>query len=56
MALRGLVPSKGRWSVIGEVPEEEYLVPIGQGIIRREGKDVTIVGKLLMSYRALGCC
>lgn len=27
----------------GEVPEEEYLVPIGKGIIRREGKDVTIV-------------
>jgi pyruvate dehydrogenase E1 component beta subunit len=36
------------------VPEEDYLVPIGQGIIRREGKDVTIVGKLLTVYRALG--
>ncbi|MFN2165515.1 MAG: transketolase C-terminal domain-containing protein, partial [Anaerolineae bacterium] len=31
----------------------EYLVPIGQGIIRREGHDVTIVGKLLTVYRAL---
>src|SRR5262249_33467633 len=33
---------------------EEYLVPIGKGIVRREGKDVTIVGKLLTVYRALG--
>jgi pyruvate/2-oxoglutarate/acetoin dehydrogenase E1 component len=28
-------------------------VPIGKGIIRREGADVTIVGKLLTVYRAL---
>ena len=35
------------------MPDEDYVVPIGQGIIRREGKDVTIVGKLLTVYRAL---
>jgi pyruvate dehydrogenase E1 component beta subunit len=45
---------KGALSPMGEVPEEEYLVPIGKGAIRREGKDVTIVGKLLTVYRALG--
>lgn len=28
----------------GFVPEEKYTVPIGKGIIRREGKDVTVVG------------
>jgi pyruvate/2-oxoglutarate/acetoin dehydrogenase E1 component len=44
----------GALSPIGEVPDDEYLVPIGQGIIRREGRDVTIVGKLLTVYRALG--
>ncbi len=44
---------EGAISPMGEVPEEEYLVPIGQGIIRREGTDVTIVGKLLTVYRAL---
>ena len=44
---------EGALSPIGEVPEEEYLVPIGKGIIRREGSDVTIVGKLLTVYRAL---
>lgn len=26
-----------------EVPDEEYLIPIGKGVIKREGKDVTIV-------------
>ena len=27
----------------GEVPEEEYLIPLGQGSIKREGTDVTLV-------------
>ena len=27
----------------GEVPDEEYVVPIGKAKIRREGKDVTLV-------------
>lgn len=43
----------GALSPIGRVPDEEYLVPIGKGIIRREGRDVTLVGKLLTMYRAL---
>ncbi|MDH7485821.1 MAG: alpha-ketoacid dehydrogenase subunit beta [Anaerolineae bacterium] len=50
---KGPRSERGALSPIGEVPEEEYLVPIGQGIVRREGKDVTIVAKLLMMYRAL---
>jgi pyruvate/2-oxoglutarate/acetoin dehydrogenase E1 component len=44
---------EGALSPMGEVPDEDYLVPIGQGIVRREGTDVTIVGKLLTVYRAL---
>lgn len=36
----------------GEVPEEEYTVEFGKAAIRREGKDLTIVANLLMSYRA----
>lgn len=28
---------------LGEVPEEEYLIPIGKAAVRREGTDVTIV-------------
>lgn len=33
----------------GEVPEEEYLIPLGKANIRREGSDVTIVsfGKII---------
>ncbi|MEJ2557770.1 MAG: alpha-ketoacid dehydrogenase subunit beta [Anaerolineae bacterium] len=50
---KGPRSEKGALSPIGEVPDEEYLVPIGQGIVRRKGRDVTIVGKLLTVYRAL---
>src|SRR5512136_711473 len=50
---KGARSERGALSPIGEVPDEEYTVPIGKGIIRREGKDVTIVGKLLTLYRAL---
>lgn len=50
---KGPRSERGALSPIGEVPEGEYLVPIGQGIIRREGVDVTIVGKLLTLDRAL---
>ena len=28
---------------VGEVPEEPYTIPIGKGIVRCEGKDVTLV-------------
>lgn len=35
-----------RWAMrhSGHVPEDIYLVPIGKGMVRREGKDVTIAG------------
>lgn len=39
----------------GEVPEEEYLIPIGKADIKREGDDVTIVsfGKIIKeAYKA----
>jgi acetoin:2,6-dichlorophenolindophenol oxidoreductase subunit beta len=50
---KGPRSEKGALSPMGEVPDEDYVVPIGQGIIRRSGTDVTIVGKLLTVYRAL---
>jgi pyruvate/2-oxoglutarate/acetoin dehydrogenase E1 component len=50
---KGARSERGGLSAVGEVPDEDYVVPIGQGIIRREGKDVTIVGKLLTVYQAL---
>ena len=50
---KGPRTERGALSPVGQVPDEEYLVPIGKGIVRREGTDVTIVGKLLTMYRAL---
>lgn len=34
-----------RWlyGITGNVPDEEYEIPIGKGIVRREGKDLTLV-------------
>ena len=37
----------------GEVPEEDYVLPLGQARVAREGKDVTIVGTGLMLHEAL---
>lgn len=38
----------------GEVPEEEYLIPIGEADVVREGKDVTIVSFNKMMKVAMG--
>lgn len=35
------------------VPEEEYLVPLGKGAVKREGKDITVVAVGLMVSKAL---
>lgn len=37
---------------VGYVPEESYTVPIGKGIIRREGRDVTLVALSQMVVEA----
>ena len=50
---KGSRVEKGALSPVGEVPETDYIVPIGQGAIRRPGRDITIVANLLMLYRAL---
>jgi len=36
-----------------DVPEEMYEVPIGQGIVRREGSDLTIVASSYMTSQAV---
>jgi pyruvate/2-oxoglutarate/acetoin dehydrogenase E1 component len=36
----------------GNVPEEMYSVPIGTGVVRREGKDVTIVATSYLARQA----
>ncbi|MFH1563835.1 MAG: pyruvate dehydrogenase complex E1 component subunit beta [Nitrospirota bacterium] len=44
-----------RWlyKLSGEVPEEIYTVPIGEGIIRKKGEDVTIVATSYMANEAI---
>jgi pyruvate dehydrogenase E1 component beta subunit len=36
----------------GYVPEEAYTIPMGKGVIRREGKDVTVVAASYMVFEA----
>lgn len=50
---KGMRAEKDALSPIGEVPEGDYAIPFGQGVIRRPGEDVTIVAKLLMVYKAM---
>lgn len=38
---------------IMEVPEEAYTLPLGSVEVRREGTDITLLGNMLMVYRAL---
>lgn len=44
-----------RWlyDFIGEVPEEIYSIPIGKGIARRNGKDVTIIATSYMVWESM---
>jgi pyruvate/2-oxoglutarate/acetoin dehydrogenase E1 component len=53
-----LYGSKGRQQAGGldltaYVPAEEYLIPLGQALVKRPGKDVTIVATHLCLYRSL---
>ncbi len=50
---KGARAESGTVDAASEVPEEDYVVPLGQGIVRREGTDVTMIGTLLMMHRAL---
>lgn len=45
-----VMESEQMYGVKGEVPEEEYLIPIGKAAVRQEGTDVTLVGFNKMMY------
>ena len=54
-----LYGSKGREAagsldLTAEVPDQEYTVPIGKAIVKRHGREVTIVATHVSLYRALG--
>ncbi len=38
------------YNIVGEIPEEEYLIPIGKADIKQEGSDVTVIAWSLMYH------
>jgi pyruvate/2-oxoglutarate/acetoin dehydrogenase E1 component len=50
---KGARAETGAIDASSEIPDQDYTVPIGKGIIRREGTDVTVIATLLMMHRAL---
>lgn len=57
-AIRGNDPvlffeHKRGYEISGEVPDEDYTIPFGKAVVRREGSDVTIVAVSIMVHRAL---
>lgn len=47
-----------RWlyEIEGEVPEPMYEIPLGQGVVRREGRDVTVVAWSHAAFVATQAC
>ncbi len=47
------VEHKYLYTTKGEIPEEEYVIPLGQGYIKKEGNNVTVVATARMVHEAL---
>ena len=47
------IENKALYALKGEIPEEEYLIPIGKADVKRAGKDVTVVATSRMVHQAL---
>jgi pyruvate dehydrogenase E1 component beta subunit len=45
--------NKALYGSKGEIPDEEYLIPIGKADVKRTGKDVTVVAASRMVHEAL---
>ncbi len=50
---KGMRKEEGGIDASSDIPDEDYTVPIGKAITRKEGKDVTIVSHLLMVYHSI---
>ena len=50
---KGARAETGTVDATSEIPEEEYLIPLGTGAVRRKGSGVTILGWLLMAHFAM---
>jgi acetoin:2,6-dichlorophenolindophenol oxidoreductase subunit beta len=47
------IEHKALYALKGEIPEEEYLVPLGKAEVKKAGKDVTVVATSRMVHHAL---
>jgi pyruvate dehydrogenase E1 component beta subunit len=48
------IESETLYALKGEVPEDpEFVIPLGQAVVRREGRDATLIAYMGMLYRAL---
>ncbi len=47
------IENKALYALKGEIPEEEYLIPIGKADVKRAGKDATVVATSRMVHQAL---
>jgi acetoin:2,6-dichlorophenolindophenol oxidoreductase subunit beta len=45
--------NKALYALKGEIPEEDYLVPLGKAEVKRPGEDVTVVATSRMVHQAL---
>jgi pyruvate dehydrogenase E1 component beta subunit len=50
---KGARVESGSVDASSEIPDEDYTVPIGKAVVRREGTDVTVLATLLMMHRSL---
>ena len=50
---KGMRAESGAVDGTAEIPDDDYIVPLGKAAIRREGTDVTILGWLLMLHYSL---
>ena len=48
------IESETLYAVKGEVPDDpDFLIPLGQAVVRRDGTDATVIAYMGMMYRAL---
>jgi pyruvate dehydrogenase E1 component beta subunit len=48
------IESETLYALKGEVPEDpEFVIPLGQAVVRREGRDATVIAYMGMMYRAM---
>ena len=50
---KGARAESGSVDASSDIPDEDFTVSLGKAVVRKEGKDVTIIGTLLMMHRAM---